>query len=634
MSESINVIDPLTKPIEKNNTNKEEEEKEEGKIKERISKRERIVDEIYTTEESYVKTLEQCIEYYYKPFLQCNELNETRKNEIFLYLPEVLSTATAFLKDMESYRNNKTLENKVVDCFKRFIPYLKVYKMFIGNNEICLHALAAIEKSPIVVSFLEQCRIKIPSKSQQPLRSILIMPVQRIPRYVLLLKDLLKNTDVSHSQYPIIQGVLKEVEELAQVCNAALLNTERMLKMFKIRDSIRGYSGELVNSSRYFVKEGFLTKQCRKTPKPRYFILFNDQLIYGSETMGIVTVSDDRIIDLLDCIITDIQDSPTRKFAFQIQSGNRSFVVFAKNQEDKKEWLDALNKSIEKQNGTITAKNTRSTVVRPVFKPDNEALNCELCHIDFTFVRRRHHCRACGRCICGECSKWKMPIPPNNTLERVCAKCFDLYNKNRLKQKDISTREKRLDTEMSKRSIFEQQKILSGGDINDSEQNDDWQEFEDIEFDKQPSPRSLSSTSIPPTQPKRSPSPVVGNTPQKIPLQHSSSMQTLPSSHLPQPKRKPPLPPNKPIPTPQPKQQLSHSTVGSSSSNLSVTQPPKKVPPQVPNKLRTSESALTQSTPLHQKSTSRLSQTNRLSYKSRPLPQPPVKSETSKPEII
>ncbi|GAB1226465.1 hypothetical protein ENUP19_0294G0024 [Entamoeba nuttalli] len=193
---------------------------------------------IYTTEESYVKTLEQCIEYYYKPFLQCNELNETRKNEIFLYLPEVLSTATAFLKDMESYRNNKTLENKVVDCFKRFIPYLKVYKMFIGNNEICLHALAAIEKSPIVVSFLEQCRIKIPSKSQQPL-------LQRIPRYVLLLKDLLKNTDVSHSQYPIIQGVLKEVEELAQVCNAALLNTERMLKMFKIRDSIRGYSGEI-----------------------------------------------------------------------------------------------------------------------------------------------------------------------------------------------------------------------------------------------------------------------------------------------------------------------------------------------------------------------------------------------------
>lgn len=46
--------------------------------------------------------------------------------------------------------------------------------------------------------------------------------------------------------------------------------------------------------------------------------------------------------------------------------------------------------------------------------------------LDFTVLKRRHHCRLCGKVVCGVCSGNNLPIPyKNNKAERVCDECFD-----------------------------------------------------------------------------------------------------------------------------------------------------------------------------------------------------------------
>ena len=37
--------------------------------------------------------------------------------------------------------------------------------------------------------------------------------------------------------------------------------------------------------------------------------------------------------------------------------------------------------------------------------PDEEATNCTVCNARFTKLKRRHHCRSCGRLVCGPCSR-------------------------------------------------------------------------------------------------------------------------------------------------------------------------------------------------------------------------------------
>lgn len=43
----------------------------------------------------------------------------------------------------------------------------------------------------------------------------------------------------------------------------------------------------------------------------------------------------------------------------------------------------------------------------PYWIPDSECPNCMLCNTRFTIITRRHHCRACGRVLCGSCCNEK-----------------------------------------------------------------------------------------------------------------------------------------------------------------------------------------------------------------------------------
>lgn len=65
----------------------------------------------------------------------------------------------------------------------------------------------------------------------------------------------------------------------------------------------------------------------------------------------------------------------------------------------------------------------------PVWIPDVEAPRCMSCQANFTVVKRRHHCRNCGKVFCARCSSNSVPLPKFGHIKpvRVCNKCF-LYH--------------------------------------------------------------------------------------------------------------------------------------------------------------------------------------------------------------
>jgi FYVE, RhoGEF and PH domain containing 5/6 len=51
---------------------------------------------------------------------------------------------------------------------------------------------------------------------------------------------------------------------------------------------------------------------------------------------------------------------------------------------------------------------------------------CQLCTSEFTITFRRHHCRCCGKVVCGACSANKAPLPYlKNRSVRVCDECYE-----------------------------------------------------------------------------------------------------------------------------------------------------------------------------------------------------------------
>uniref|UniRef100_A0A3P9BFE4 Zinc finger FYVE domain-containing protein 9 n=1 Tax=Maylandia zebra TaxID=106582 RepID=A0A3P9BFE4_9CICH len=70
--------------------------------------------------------------------------------------------------------------------------------------------------------------------------------------------------------------------------------------------------------------------------------------------------------------------------------------------------------------------------VAPVWVPDAEAQVCMKCGIKFTFTKRRHHCRACGKVFCALCSSLKFKLTHLDGKEgRVCISCHSALIKKR-----------------------------------------------------------------------------------------------------------------------------------------------------------------------------------------------------------
>lgn len=79
----------------------------------------------------------------------------------------------------------------------------------------------------------------------------------------------------------------------------------------------------------------------------------------------------------------------------------------------------------------------RKKIYRPV--DDSSVTNCHKCGVTFsTLFNRRHHCRACGRIFCHNCSQWTERIPSDlvsyldtkgwiipGQMSRVCQSCKD-----------------------------------------------------------------------------------------------------------------------------------------------------------------------------------------------------------------
>ncbi|XP_077353909.1 zinc finger FYVE domain-containing protein 16 [Festucalex cinctus] len=66
---------------------------------------------------------------------------------------------------------------------------------------------------------------------------------------------------------------------------------------------------------------------------------------------------------------------------------------------------------------------------QPAWVPDADAPNCMNCQHKFTFTKRRHHCRACGKVYCAGCCGRRCKLKYLEKEARVCVVCFDTLHK-------------------------------------------------------------------------------------------------------------------------------------------------------------------------------------------------------------
>lgn len=86
--------------------------------------------------------------------------------------------------------------------------------------------------------------------------SFIVKPIQRLPKYVLLLKDLLKHTDESHPDYLNIKKASDQYSEVADKNNNNLDTKMKNSRLFELQRQFP--EAKIIESNRMFLTEEFI----------------------------------------------------------------------------------------------------------------------------------------------------------------------------------------------------------------------------------------------------------------------------------------------------------------------------------------------------------------------------------------
>ncbi|KFM63639.1 Rho guanine nucleotide exchange factor 17, partial [Stegodyphus mimosarum] len=216
------------------------------------------------------------------------EIEGFQVDQIFYQVPEILKFHETFLDTLKgrlSYWDTKQKIGDVfVDVFTR-PTVVDTYIEFINNWKTARDAIKSTSLAkPAFAKFLEHTSRE--HKGKLTLDALLIMPVQRIPRYELLIKELLKHTPMDHPDYKLLLQAQKEVHDLAikinKVEREALLQEQTIQKLKEVEQLIEGVA-DLIQGDRAFIRHDFVQiPGGLGMKKERCVFLFSDLLLISS----------------------------------------------------------------------------------------------------------------------------------------------------------------------------------------------------------------------------------------------------------------------------------------------------------------------------------------------------------------
>ncbi|KAL6069493.1 hypothetical protein QOT17_007521 [Balamuthia mandrillaris] len=256
--------------------------KEYAKKVRRAAYREKVAREILSTEKTYVEILSRLICYYLQPIENFHKT--TLRFEGILTLMKNARIIFSFNSDLLQSLDPRIQAwypcQQLGDIFVHVAQYLRLYTQYVRDYGQALNDLRnARRESPEFAEWEEGIK-NLEEVKGQALTTLLIQPIQRIPRYLLLLQELQKHTEEDHADHQALLEALRLITEVAAFIEKKADESENISKMISIQSRLQGkYS--VIQPDRKLIKEGYMEVWSRRSrkQKKRVMFLFNDILL-------------------------------------------------------------------------------------------------------------------------------------------------------------------------------------------------------------------------------------------------------------------------------------------------------------------------------------------------------------------
>eukprot|EP00079_Xenopus_tropicalis_P036144 XP_017949915.1 PREDICTED: rho guanine nucleotide exchange factor 10 isoform X3 [Xenopus tropicalis] len=250
-----------------------------------------ILGSIVESEKNYVDSLKRILEQYEKPLWETEPrlLSERKLKIVFYRIKEILQCHSLFQIALASRVAEWDTAEMIGDVFVASFSksmVLDAYSEYVNNFSTAVGVLRkACATKPSFLEFLKQCQESSPDRIT--LYGLMMKPIQRFPQFILLLQDMLKNTNKGHPDRLPLQMALTELETLADKLNERKRDADQRCEIKQIAKAMneRYLNKLLSNGSRYLVRSDDMVEtvfnergEIIKTKQRRLFML-NDVLM-------------------------------------------------------------------------------------------------------------------------------------------------------------------------------------------------------------------------------------------------------------------------------------------------------------------------------------------------------------------
>ncbi|KAJ7787236.1 hypothetical protein B0H14DRAFT_3505822 [Mycena olivaceomarginata] len=270
----------------------------------REAKRRKVIQEFYETEKAYVDGLELIYSHFLTPIIASLEtpqplLQRSDLASVFSNFVDIWNLHRAFyasLSDLLSSSPPDAAPPPLSPVLLSHFPYLSLYNPFVTAFPSTISAMANLtappsayhpaahpQYSPAFAAYL-RAQEADPRCGKLKLRDWLLTIVQRCPRYLLLLKDLIGCTEPDDPEHAQLVAVHALVSKITLTLNTSIHTHAQTLALLALQRATPSLPADfpLIAPGRALVRRGPLAhvERGKAAPREREFLLFSDCLVW------------------------------------------------------------------------------------------------------------------------------------------------------------------------------------------------------------------------------------------------------------------------------------------------------------------------------------------------------------------
>uniref|UniRef100_A0A8D0H094 FYVE, RhoGEF and PH domain containing 2 n=1 Tax=Sphenodon punctatus TaxID=8508 RepID=A0A8D0H094_SPHPU len=365
------------------------------------SEEKKIALELLETEQAYVTRLHLLDQVFYTELLKEARGGRSVPEDVVKMIFSNISSiyqfhAQFFLPELQKRMRDWSSNPRIGDIIQKVAPFLKMYGEYVKNFDKAVELITTWSEKSLPFQELIAEIQKREICASLTLQHHMLEPVQRIPRYELLLKDYVRKLPLESPDREDAEKALEMIFTAAKYSNAAIAEMFNNMLLYCVPKVIQ-VGAEFQVRWRIDV-EGMKVRELNDAEFPNAFLVSGKQ-----RTLELQARSQEEMNAWLKACQDAIEKNEKR---------NESFKAAVHGPEGETQELNCQSEELGKR--------------APLWVRDKLATMCMRCKEPFNSItRRRHHCRACGYVVCARCSDYKAQLQYDmNRPNRVCLECY------------------------------------------------------------------------------------------------------------------------------------------------------------------------------------------------------------------